>query len=173
MACPSRDTPASCTLVTPLTVFSRAGSAATALMSACVSGPLDRAATSGIGTSAAVPNGAASCAACELGALAGRNLVLLFWVTLFSEGSSDAAAIAPATHVISTSQRNLTAREPIVLKMVSICTDGSLRGEPDKTLLGGCLRQHRAERTGPARGGQLIWPSHRGARTGHVESLLP
>src|SRR6516164_9417211 len=100
----------------------RAGSAATALMSACVSGPLDRAATSGIGTRAAVPNGAASATACELGALAGRNLVLLFWVTLFSEGSSDAAAIAPATHVISTSQRNLTAREPIVLKMVSICT---------------------------------------------------
>src|SRR5690348_5822872 len=154
MACPSLDTPASCTLVTPLTVFSRAGRTATALMSACVSGPLDRAATSGIGTRAAVPNGAASCTACELGALAGRNLVLLFCVTLFSEGSSDAAAIAPATHAISTSQRNLTAREPIVLKMVSICTRRSLRGEPDKTLLRGCLWRHpaRARRPGRAPG---------------------
>src|SRR5689334_11019824 len=142
-------------------------------MSACVSGPLDRAATSGIGTSAAVPNGAASCTACELGALAGRNLVLLFCVTLFSEGSSDAAAIAPATHAISTSQRNLTAREPIALKMVSICTRRSLRGEPDKTLLGGCRRVHanfvgeQDRLWGPAgqaagvwlRGARQIWSS--------------
>ncbi len=69
-----------------------------------------------------MPNGAASSAACSLGALDGRNLVLLFWVTLFSEGSSEPAAIAPATHAISTTQRNRTAREPIVLKMVSMCT---------------------------------------------------
>src|SRR5262249_59060766 len=104
-------------------------------------------------------------------ALAGRNLVLLFCVTLFSEGSSDMAAIAPATHAISTSQRNLTAREPIVLKMVSICTSLSLRGEPDKTLLRGCLCRHPPERAGQTR--QRIWPYNRGARAGLVESLLP
>src|SRR5690242_21148903 len=92
----------------------------------------------GIGIRAAVPNGAASCCACELGALAGRNLVLLFWVTLFSEGSSDAAAIAPNTQISSTNQRNRTATAPIVLKMVSICTWPSLRGDPDRTLLRVC-----------------------------------
>src|SRR5215813_8092812 len=75
------------------------------------------------------------------------------------------AAIAPATHAISTSQRNLTAREPIVLKMVSICTCRSLRGEPDKTLLRGCYGGTRPS-AGPGRGRQRIWPSRRGARAG-------
>jgi hypothetical protein len=42
----------------------------------------------------AVPNGAARPAARSAGALAGRNLALLFWVTLFSDGSSMEAASA-------------------------------------------------------------------------------
>jgi len=57
-----------------------------------------------------------------LGALDGRNLVLLFWVTLASEGSSETAAIAPATQTSTVSQRNLTVRRPRALKTVSTRT---------------------------------------------------
>src|SRR6202035_2974135 len=68
-----------------------------------------------------VPNGAASVAACMLGALAGRNLVLLLWVTLDSEGSTLTATNARTTHAATTSQRNRTAKRPMAAKTASIC----------------------------------------------------
>ena len=68
-----------------------------------------------------MPNGAASSAACSLGALAGRNLELLFWVTLDSAGSCDTAPIAAAIHSTSTSHLNRTAKRPIAPKTASIC----------------------------------------------------
>jgi hypothetical protein len=63
----------------------------------------------GIPNKLAVPNGAASVAACELGALAGRNLELLFCVTLDSAGNCETAAKAAAIHSRTTSHRNRTA----------------------------------------------------------------
>ena len=68
------------------------------------------------------PNGAASVAACSLGALAGRNWLLLPCVTLDSDGSALDIATAATTHATSTTQRNLTANLPIPLKMSSACT---------------------------------------------------
>ncbi len=44
------------------------------------------AATTGIGIRLVDPNGAASCAACSLGALAGKKALLLPCVTLLSDG---------------------------------------------------------------------------------------
>ena len=67
-----------------------------------------------------MPNGAASTAACSLGALAGRNLVLLLWVTLDSDGSCVAAAIAAMIHARTTSHRNRTANRPMAPKIASI-----------------------------------------------------
>ena len=119
-ACPSGETPASITLLTSGTDFSCSASAATAVWSAAVSGAAVRAATSGIGIRPAVPNGSASTAACSLGALAGRNLVLLLWVTLDSAGSCVAAAIAAMTHARTTSHRNPTAKRPMAPKIASI-----------------------------------------------------
>ena len=54
--------------------------------SAAVRVPWLTAATTGTGIRFVPPNGAASCAACSLGALAGRKALLLPWVTLFSDG---------------------------------------------------------------------------------------
>jgi hypothetical protein len=82
-------------------------------MSVAVSDPPVVAATTGIGSLFPVPNGAASVAACELGALAGRNFWLFPWVTLDSAGSCVAAAMAPAIQISTTSQRNRTANLPI------------------------------------------------------------
>ena len=93
-----------------------------AATSAGVSGEPDRAATTGMGSRPAVPNGAASTAACSLGALAGRNLVLLPWVTLDSDGRSVTAATAAATQAATTSQRKRTQKVPIARKMVSMRT---------------------------------------------------
>src|SRR5258708_27995722 len=115
-------------------------------MSAGVSGGPERAATTGIGTRAAVPNGAARSAACELGALAGRNLVLLFWVTLERDGSSDIAAIAPTTQAATTSQRNRTANDPIARKIAPICTRARIREAP----CGAAENSHRVRQRGSA-----------------------
>src|SRR5262249_60442006 len=93
------------TLLTLATFASSPFRLVTAVTSAGVSGEPDVAATTGIGSRPAVPNGAARVAACWLGALSGRNLVLLLWVTLDSAGSSVAAAMAPAPHIPRPSQR--------------------------------------------------------------------
>jgi hypothetical protein len=83
-----------------------------------------RAITTGTGTRLVVPNGAASSAACSLGALAGRNLELLFCVTLDRAGSWVTAATAPMTHTSSTSHLSRTAKRPIALNIASICIAG-------------------------------------------------
>jgi uncharacterized membrane protein len=69
-----------------------------------------------------VPKGAASCAAFWSGALAGRKELLLPCVTLASDGSALGITTAAATQTITTSQRNLTAKEPIARKMSSTRT---------------------------------------------------
>jgi len=53
-----------------------------------------------------MPNGAARSDACWLGALAGRNALLLPCVTLASDGSAFGIATAATTHARMTSQRN-------------------------------------------------------------------
>ena len=62
------------------------------------------------------PSGPARFRACSLGALAGRKLALLPWVTLDNDGRARGTATAAITHATSTNQRNLTAKEPIPLK---------------------------------------------------------
>ena len=84
------------------------------------------------------PNGAASCAACSLGALAGRKALLLPWVTLLSEGKNLGTAMTAITQAAITTQRNLTANAPIPPKMAWMRTGTaywlapvlSLRGLP-------------------------------------------
>ena len=90
--------------------------------SAEVSVPLLTAATTGTGIRLVPPNGAARFAACWLGALAGRNALLLPWVTLASDGSALGMANAAASQATSTTQRNLTENRPIARKMSSACT---------------------------------------------------
>ncbi len=90
-------------------------------MSAAVSGPLVVAAMTGIGSRFELPNGADRLIACWLGALAGRNLELLLWVTLDSAGNWVTAAIAPKTQISRISQRRRTAHRPMAPKTVSTC----------------------------------------------------
>ena len=80
------------------------------------------AATTGTGIRLVPPNGAARFAACWLGALAGRNALLLPWVTLASEGSAFGITPAATIQRTTTTQRNLTENRPIALKMSSACT---------------------------------------------------
>ena len=107
----------------PVTECNLACRELTALMSAAVSGPLVVAAMTGIGSRFALPNGAARSIACWLGALAGRNLELLLWVTLDSGGNCVTAAIAPNTQISRTSQRRRTVQRPMAPKIVSTCMD--------------------------------------------------
>src|ERR1700691_6433633 len=93
---------------------------ASAAVSAGVSGPLVVAATIGIGSSDALPNGADRSIACWLGALAGRNLALLLWVTLLSEGSWLTATTAPTTQISTISQRRRPDQRPIAPKIASM-----------------------------------------------------
>ncbi len=119
-AWPSGDRPRSCTRLTPETLLSCACSVDTAVTSAGVSAAPDRAATTGIPNRLAVPSGAASFAACSLGALAGRNVELLLLVTLASDGSCVTAANAPTIQARRRSQRKRTAKRPMAPKMASI-----------------------------------------------------
>ena len=64
-----------------------------------------------------MPNGAARSAACWLGALAGRNALLLPCVTLASDGRNRGTATAATTQTTITSQRNLTANPPMPPKI--------------------------------------------------------
>jgi hypothetical protein len=63
-------------------------------------------------------------------------LLLLFWVTLFSDGSWVAAAMAPATQITSISHRSRTENSPIPRKIESMCTSPSLRGRGDAPVAG-------------------------------------
>ena len=74
------------------------------------------AATTGTGVRVDPPSGAARLRACSLGALAGRKLALLPWVTLDNDGRARGTAMAAMTQASMTNQRNLTANEPIPLK---------------------------------------------------------
>ena len=71
------------------------------------------AATTGTGMRLVYPNGAASCAACSLGAFAGKKALLLPCVTLLSEGRNFGTAKPAISHAAMTTQRNLTANAPI------------------------------------------------------------
>src|SRR5215472_17431065 len=98
-AWPSVDRPPLITLVTPETLAILACSPSSASACAAVSGPAVVAATTGMGCRLLVPNGLSSVAACELGALAGRNFWLMPWVTHDSGGRCGEAAIAPAIQI--------------------------------------------------------------------------
>ena len=71
------------------------------------------AATTGTGMRLVDPNGAASCAACSLGASAGKKALLLPCVTLLSEGKNFGTAKPAISQTAMTTQRNLTANAPI------------------------------------------------------------
>ena len=117
------DWPSSRTFTTVGTLARSACRVPSQAWSAAVNDPVLTAATTGIGTVDVVnPSGAARSAACWLGALAGRNALLLPCVTLASDGSALGIAAAAAIQTISTTQRNLTANLPIARKMSSTCT---------------------------------------------------
>src|SRR6266851_5093230 len=105
----------------PGTEWSLACRELTALMSAAVSGPEVVAAMTGIGSRFELPNGADRSIACWLGALAGRNLELLLWVTLDNDGSCVTAAMVPTTQTSRTSQRRRTHQRPMAPKTASMC----------------------------------------------------
>jgi len=87
-----------------------------AVTSAVVTVPLLRAMTTGTGVSFRPWNGAASRAACRLGLLAGRRLLLFCWATLVSDGKNRLAATAAATQATTTAQRKRTANRPVAAK---------------------------------------------------------
>jgi hypothetical protein len=107
------------TFLTSGTVLKSAASLLTAARSAGVSGPVVRAATTGIGIRFAVPNGAARAVAFSTGALAGRNLVLLLCVTLDSDGRKCAHATATTSQATTMTQRKRTLNRPRAPKTAS------------------------------------------------------
>ena len=121
-ACPSVDRPRSRTSVTVFTWRRSVCRVPSQVWSEAASGALLRAASTSTGTSFEPPNGLASVAACSLGALAGRKLALLPWVTLASEGRKCATATAATSQAAMMNQRNFTEKEPIPRKTLSICT---------------------------------------------------
>ena len=110
---PSGEWPRSRTFATVGTWPRSCSSLLSQAWSAGVSGPWADAATTGTGVRVDAPSGAASCRACSLGALAGRKLALLPWVTLDNEGRARGTPTAATTHTRMTSHRNFTAKEPI------------------------------------------------------------
>ena len=116
------DTPRSFTLTTVDTLPRSVASVTRYAWSAAFSVPVLTAATTGTGIRLVPPNGAARSAACWLGALAGRNALLLAWVTLASEGNAFGITPAATIQRTTTTQRNLTENRPIALKMSSACT---------------------------------------------------
>lgn len=139
-AWPSGDTPRSRTRVTvgtPRRSFCRP---ATHVWSAAVSGALVRAARTSTGVTLDVPNGAASFAACSLGALAGRKLALFPWVTLASEGRKCGISPAATSHATTMNQRKRTEKEPIPRKTLSICTAQGYDRRPEQALRFWCPR---------------------------------
>src|SRR6516162_7394928 len=87
-----------------------------AAVSAVVSVPLLRAMTTGTGVWFTPWNGVASRAACRLGLLAGRELVLLCLATLVSEGKNRLARTAAATQATTIAHRKRTANRPVAAK---------------------------------------------------------
>src|SRR6202012_241689 len=127
-ACPSADRPRSLTLTTVGVLLRSFSSVPSHVTSAGVSVPELTAASTGTGVRVPTPNGLARSVACWLGALAGRKLALLPWVTLASDGRKRGTATAPMTHATRMNQRNLTAKEPIAPKIPSIDTRRILLG---------------------------------------------
>ena len=115
-ACPSGERPRSRTLTTVETLPRSCSSFCSQDWSAAVSVPGADAATTGTGVRVEPPSGPASFRACSLGALAGRKLALLPWVTLDSDGRACGTATAARIQATSTNQRNLTAKEPMPRK---------------------------------------------------------
>src|SRR5208282_2353567 len=142
-ACWSADRPRSRTETTVGTVARSCCSPASQVVSAVLRVPWFTAATTCTGTRLVAPNGAASCAACSLGALAGRKALLLPWVTLFSEGKKCGTAKAAISQAAMTTQRNLTANAPIPPKMAwmrtrtAYCAPSGGRPPQTPPLLGG------------------------------------
>ena len=120
-ACPSGERPRSLIAVTVGTWRNWAVSAPSALTSAADSGALVRATTTGTGCRLLVPNGSASVAACMLGALAGRNLVLLPCVTLDNDGNAALTTNAATSQAGMTIHQNRAQNRPMALKMASTC----------------------------------------------------
>ena len=81
---------------------------------------LSRAMTTGTGVWLIPWKLLASRAACMLGLLAGRKLVLVSLATLPSDGKNRWARIAAATHATTISRRNRTANRPVAAK--NLCT---------------------------------------------------
>src|ERR1044071_6048406 len=111
-AWPSGDVPWSRTSTTSGTWRAGCSTRLIAAWSAAVSGPDARLATmTAVPDAFALPwNGAASRAACTLGADEDRNWELPGWVTLDRLGSSLIPAISPAAHTATMTQRNRTSR---------------------------------------------------------------
>jgi hypothetical protein len=112
-ACWSADRPRSRTATTVFTEPRSCWRVVSQLTSAAVRVPWLTAATTGTGMRLVDPNGAASCAACSLGASAGRKALLLPCVTLLSEGRNFGTAKPAISQAAMTTQRNLTANAPI------------------------------------------------------------
>src|SRR5271165_946114 len=147
--------PRSWTLTTVFTLARSAVSLTSHAWSAAVNVPPVRAATTGTGIRFVPPNGAASCAARSLGALAGRNALLLPCVTLASDGSARGMATKATTHAMSTTQRNLTANEPIARNMSSACTRPRIATGPPASVAGSQLllrKRNRRQAASPAAG---------------------
>src|SRR5215475_10428678 len=117
---PSRLTPRSLTCRTSVTFARRPASRPTAVTSAVVSLPPLRTITTGTGDSFGSWNGVASRAACRLGLLAGRELVLLCRATLVSDGKNRLARTVAATQATTMAQRKRTANRPVEAK--NLCT---------------------------------------------------
>src|SRR5580693_5915173 len=137
-AWPSGDTPRSRTTVTVCTAAMSFCRPVSQAWSAAVSGALVRAARTSTGVSLEDPNGAASFAACSLGALAGRKLALLPWVTLASEGRKCGTRPAATSHATTTNHRKRTEKEPIPRKILSICTAQGYGRRPEQGLRFSC-----------------------------------
>src|ERR1017187_8427630 len=90
-----------------------------AATSAVVTVPLLRAMTTGTGVSFRPWNGVASRAACRLGLLAGRRLLLFCWATLVSDGRNRLATTAAATQATTTAQRKRPAKRSVAAKDLS------------------------------------------------------
>src|SRR6201996_7241948 len=117
------DSPSSRTFVTVGTLPRSVTRVPRNAWSAELNDPVDTAATTGTGvTESEMPSGAARFVACSLGALAGRNALLLPCVTLASDGNPFEMPTAATIQKITTTHRNLTANLPIPRKMSSTCT---------------------------------------------------
>src|SRR5215475_11806320 len=139
---PSRLTPRSLTCRTSVTFARRPASRPTAVTSAVVSLPPLRTTTTGTGDSFGSWNGVASWAACRLGLLAGRELVLLCLATLASDGKNRLARTVAATQATTMAQRKRTANRPVAAKNLCMrISPWSAESPRARLALGACQRR--------------------------------